>query len=744
MNKLAMTFWFAVCAFLVPTAVLAQAAREKKEQPAPAVLAAQVKEIFRAHCLECHGGKKKLSGLSILDRSILVDKKKAVVPGKPEDSDLIALIAATDESRMPQPPNPPLPADQIELVRKWVAAGAPDFPPDVAQPKEEKKDGAFQGKVGIDHIHRHILDFVRKLPRDDRTYVRFFSFNHILTGGATAEELTRQRDALIKALNHLSLEEEVYLPTPIDGPVNTVYAVDIRKLGWHIQPYRRLVGAQDAGRSELNLYDLILLEYPYGVVYPDSELFDRVIDEYLVPTRQVRPIPFIRSDWFVSIPTQPPLYDDLLQLPFKLADLERRLSVDSEANVRDSVAWRAGMTISGVSRNNRVVERHPARGIGYYWKSFDFRTSKGPENMFKDPIELHPTGSEMIFGLPNGLQAYYVADAAGNRLEAAPTDIVTDKFASDRVVRNGLACMRCHDQGMKDIKDTVRPALQKLPGDPGFDKRVALRLYPEKELEEVWKKDKLRFQTAQEKLFGRKPAPGYEPLIAVTRRYLDDSLTLQQAAGELGLAEPGELAAIFRVPQFAGLGLISLSNDGVVRRDAWEEYYDQVVRNLGLGQPLPPLDGLTRKDYPAGKAPLEVDLKTNHKNNLFTPGDDLVIEVVNRGARPIVIELVGVGTKGEKVVLTSPGLRLGSGQSYRFPQEGALKVKGGLGKESIVLFAGEESLPAGQLVRMQPREGYAVTDRVVHEFEKLEQKDGHWRVSPLGVVVKKTLDIETR
>src|SRR5262249_42436373 len=157
------------------------------------------------------------------------------------------------------------------------------------------------------------------------------------------------------------------------------------------------------------------LEYPYAVVYEDSETFDRLAEEFLAPAGQVRPIPYVRADWFVSTATLPPLYEDLLQLPFTQQELEEQLKVRAEDNVKNGVARRAGMTISGVSRNNRVVERHPLAG-GWYWKSFDFRTSKGRENMFADPIDLNPTGGEFIFALPNGLQGYFVADAKGTRL----------------------------------------------------------------------------------------------------------------------------------------------------------------------------------------------------------------------------------------------------------------------------------------------------------------------------------------
>ncbi len=733
----------AVCTLLAGS-VLACAQAPPRGKPGPdAGLTGRVKELFRNRCLSCHGGARKAGRLDILNRDLLVNQKKLIIPGKPDDSELFQRISSTEENeRMPEPPREPLKADEIELVRKWIVAGAPDFPADVAVPAEPARDVAFEGKVGIDHVLRHILDYVRQHP-DDRRFVRFFSFNHILTAGATAEELTRQREALVKAINHLSWEDALYQPVAIDPPANTVYAVDLRKLGWHLQPFRCGRG-KDAPRSPVNLFDLVLLEYPYGIAYRGSDLFARVAEEFLEPAAQVRPIAYLRSDWFVSTATLPPLYEDILRLPFTVSDLERRLGVDAAADLDNGRAWRAGLTLSGVSRNNRVVERHPAGAFAYYWKSLDFRSSKGPENMFQDPIHLQPAGGEMIFGLPNGLQGYFVANGRGQRLDAAPTDIVSDKFASDRVVRNGLSCMRCHDQGMKDFKDTLRPALLKLPDDPGFDKRRALDLYPEKDLEEALSRDRTRFQTAMKQLLTQQTPPGYEPLVPVTRRFLDDSLSLAQAAGELGLPGPSELAAVFASPRFTALGLIPLTNGGVVRRDAWEDYFDQVVQELGLGVPLPPLDGLLRRDFPAGKPPLDVELKTNHANNLFRPGDELVVEVVNRSAVRLHIELVGTGPRGEKAVLTTAGLTVAAGQTYRFPPSGGIKFKGELGKEQLTLLASPEPFDRGEELIAEKRPGEGVTDRVIHKFERLEKKDGVLRVVRPTVIVKKTIEIESR
>ncbi len=338
------------------------------------------------------------------------------------------------------------------------------------------------------------------------------------------------------------------------------------------------------GESSLNLYDLVLLEYPYAILYEDSVVYDSVLTEYMNPAGLVRPIPYVRMDWFVSVATLPPLYHDLLQLPRQLGDLEKQLGVDTTANLEQRVAKRAGMTISGVSRNNRAVERHPFSG-GAYWKSIDYISSKGTDNIFTDPLNLIGTGGEMIFNLPNGLQAYYVADAKGTRIDEAPTSIVTDKFAEDKTVRNGLSCIRCHDRGMKDFRDDVRPAVVNIGGSGHINKREVLAQYPAHEaMNELLEQDRQRFMTAVEKVL--KGPQINEPLVSVSQRFIDAPLQLNTVAGELGLSDVGDLKTIFKQPSFTSFGLVALGNSGVIRRDMWEDYYDQIVRQLGLGVPV--------------------------------------------------------------------------------------------------------------------------------------------------------------
>ena len=416
----------------------------------------------------------------------------------------------------------------------------------VESDRPDAKKGAVAPTAGVEVVLEAILQDVRRLPEEVRPFARYFSLNHLLAAGASPEELELHRNALAKAINHLSWQKGLVRPEPIE-PTRTVFRVDFRDLGWHQHPFERIVDGKPAGPSRLNLFDLALLEYPYGVVPEDSETFDRLATEFLGPAGQVRPIPFVRADWFVSTATQPPLYEDFLQLPFTLKELQRRLDVDVEADLRDGRARRAGLTVSDVSRNNRAVERHPARH-GAYWESLDFRTSKAEENLFRDPLNLNPAGGEVIFHLPNGLQGYALADARGNRLEAAPTEIVTDKFAEDRTVRNGLSCIRCHDAGMKPFTDAVRPTVERLPGSPGFDKQRVLQLYPgQPEMDRLLKEDAGRFAIALRQALGN--APVREPLIPVTKRFLQEPLPLSTAAAELGLPGPEDLRNVFRAPR---------------------------------------------------------------------------------------------------------------------------------------------------------------------------------------------------
>src|SRR5262249_49314645 len=200
----------------------------------------------------------------------------------------------------------------------------------------------------------------------------------------------------------------------------------------------------------------------------------------------------------------PPLYHDVLQLHKTERELEALLRVDTREDIRQERVARAGFNSSGVSRNNRLIERHEAGSV-VYWKSYDFASNTNRQNLFAHPLgpgddasAFQHDGGEIIFNLPNGLQGYFLATAAGQRLDKGPTAIVSDPRRPPREVEKGLPCMSCHARGMIEKAAQVRDHVLKNAGaSPKGDLETIKALSPpRKEFGELLKKDAQRFQEA--------------------------------------------------------------------------------------------------------------------------------------------------------------------------------------------------------------------------------------------------------
>jgi mono/diheme cytochrome c family protein len=88
-----------------------------------------IRPILNAHCITCHGGVKQAGGVSFSYREQALGKGKSgrptVVPGNPRASELISRISSRDpEYRMPLHQQP-LSDEQIAVLRRWIAQGAP-------------------------------------------------------------------------------------------------------------------------------------------------------------------------------------------------------------------------------------------------------------------------------------------------------------------------------------------------------------------------------------------------------------------------------------------------------------------------------------------------------------------------------------------------------------------------------------------------------------------------------------------
>ncbi len=88
----------------------------------------QVKPIFNKKCITCHGGVKQKAGFSLLFREEALGNtesgKPAIIPGKPDESELIRRISIEDpEERMPYK-HEALSKEEIEILTQWIKQGA--------------------------------------------------------------------------------------------------------------------------------------------------------------------------------------------------------------------------------------------------------------------------------------------------------------------------------------------------------------------------------------------------------------------------------------------------------------------------------------------------------------------------------------------------------------------------------------------------------------------------------------------
>jgi hypothetical protein len=128
-----------------------------QETPAPPDFAAQVQPILAQHCHKCHGAEQHKGGLRLDSRAAAIrggdDSDHVLVPGKSAESDLLRRIRSSDPDVMMPPKGKRLPAEQSEILRRWIDAGAPwpedtrlvsPTTPDRAITPEQRAYWAFQ------------------------------------------------------------------------------------------------------------------------------------------------------------------------------------------------------------------------------------------------------------------------------------------------------------------------------------------------------------------------------------------------------------------------------------------------------------------------------------------------------------------------------------------------------------------------------------------------------------------------
>ena len=510
--------------------------------------------IFEQSCFICHGPTGPFKETLLIEHNALI-QNGTVVPGNPDASELYNRLLTTDIAKRMPFNQPQLPAQAIDTIRNWILAGAPDWT------ATSTTDGSFISSTEIlNTIETHLMS----LAPFDRAFARYFSMTHLYNTGESAQILQEYRNGLSKLINSLSWGLEVTNPQSINTQ-RTIFYIDLRHYEWDRNDgWTQIEGA-----------------YPYHI--PFDAPTETALREQLgrLQTEMNCDVPSIHIDWFVATASLPPLYHDLLSLPLTDRELETQLDVDVVRNLLNAPGvrvWRAGFNNSGVSNNNRVVERHTSR-YGAYWKSYDFAGSVGTQNIFTHPLSFAHDGGEVIFNLPNGLQGYYLANASGLRLDEAPINIVSNPAASDPTVRNGLSCMGCHTEGMKTFEDEVRPVIES-NANPTYNKAQALRLYIEQsEMDALLGEDMERYKEALEKTGG--VFDGIEPISRFHEAF-EGPLDAAHAAAVVGLETEVFLEQIRENVGLQNLGLLVLDSNGSMKRDTWTSSFADIVFALNF------------------------------------------------------------------------------------------------------------------------------------------------------------------
>ena len=517
--------------------------------------------IFEQSCFICHGPEGSFKESLLIEHNALI-QNGTVVPGNPNASELYNRLVATDTAKRMPLNQPQLSTQAINTIRDWILAGAPDW----AATSTTDGDFISPGEM-LNTIETHLMS----LAPFDRAFARYFTMTHLYNAGESAPVLKAYRNGLSKLVNSLSWGGTVSNPEPID-PQETIFYIDLRHYEWD----------RNDGWTQIEQ------AYPYHIGFdaPAQNALKQQLER--LQTEMKSNIPSVHADWFVATAATPPLYHDLLSLPLTDSELETQLGVDVDRNRRDAPGvrvWRAGFNNSGVSNNNRMVERHAFRD-GAYWKSYDFAGSVGTQNIFNHPLNFTHDGGEVIFNLPNGLQGYYLVNASGFRLDAAPIDIVSNPAASDPTVRNGISCFGCHTEGMKTFEDQVRSVIENNI-NPTYDKAQALRLYVEQsKMDALLGEDMERYRVALAKTGGA--VDDIEP-IQRFHEVFQGSVDVAYAAAVVGLETEAFLEKIRENVGLQNAGLLVLdSANGSMKRDAWTSSFGDIVFALDFPESFTP------------------------------------------------------------------------------------------------------------------------------------------------------------
>ena len=448
-----------------------------------------------------------------------------------------------------------------------VQPPAVDAPP--AQPRRAETRLQPSSAVGP------ALKDVQSLPAEKRPYVRYVSA--YFEDRANLEHIARIVSFVSNSLSHA---HTLVPPVAVANSDGRMWRIDLEALGIDPKTFDRLAQL-GSGRTPIpEPYFHIVTETvteveetrywqggnQNGKYYAAGNYIEKVkksVKTYAqapwLPQKEIVQLgvetqsdsPILRWDWFAYYALLEPRYHEIIGVN-DLNDAKKL--ADADENVADKLGSETKGVVkrSEVASNTRGLRRVPTRlrrGKGYFWISDDYESSVAGNDLLANAqqlIDAKPGAHEVIWSLPNGLQAYLVTDGNGKRLDRAGIEFAHDVrngFASVEV-ENPRSCMACHSTGIIPIRDEIRLVTKKglalqveqiKHDDARLAQQIVDRFFASDIAEEV-QTDQANYAAVVKALTGQAPAAVHLVLRKALLGYEAD-VGLSQLARETGYDE---------------------------------------------------------------------------------------------------------------------------------------------------------------------------------------------------------------
>src|SRR5262249_1613850 len=88
-----------------------------------ALWSAHIEPLLKEHCVECHNPTKPKSGLDVSSLQTILrggERGAAVIPGRPNDSNLYKFLTSDSDPHMPPAKRKALTEEEAGLIKKWI------------------------------------------------------------------------------------------------------------------------------------------------------------------------------------------------------------------------------------------------------------------------------------------------------------------------------------------------------------------------------------------------------------------------------------------------------------------------------------------------------------------------------------------------------------------------------------------------------------------------------------------------